>query len=80
MIGLGEGIAIAGLAIAFAPVAIAAIRARRREPEEPPALAPCLQHSGTVAMLENLKAGQARIDKNIEKIFAILDGQREVHR
>ncbi len=79
MISLGDGIAIAGVALAACPVLVSMIKAKATTKEEqrqrglPAVFVPCIEHSGMVARFDELKQGQQRIDNNITRIFEILD-------
>ncbi len=75
MLNIGEGIAIAGICIAAAPVCISAIRVRRENGKDK-TVYPCAAHSGIEATLTALKAGQDRIEKSIERIFHLHDEGR----
>jgi hypothetical protein len=74
---LGSGIAIAGIAIPTAAVAITAIKtfavdrsglARKAEGENGNGNFPCKEHSGLVMCLENIEKNQERQEKWLGEI------------
>jgi hypothetical protein len=72
MIGLGEGIAIAGIAIAAAPVAITAIRSRMKNTGEirdaSAYPSSCTLHSGIDAVLKTVQGDIRDIKTDIKSL------------
>ena len=65
MIDIGVGIAIAGIAVAAAPVAITALRVKSGGNQTKV----CSLHSGIETSLDYLKQGQERIEEKLDKVI-----------
>jgi tRNA1(Val) A37 N6-methylase TrmN6 len=66
MVDIGTGIAIAGVAIAAAPVAITALRSRGNNGNLPKA---CSLHSGIEATLESLSNSMEVVQADIKELL-----------